>query len=120
MPLAGFAAACHKGSVPRKRTHRPRPRPCPAPPLWSERLYVRIAPSDIGLFRFLLEAVDNLALFSVVDRFKGVLLLRFSPHQRRETEEFLAGAATRMTVERMERPVPAPLPTKDREADGAD
>ncbi|MEZ7195877.1 DUF4911 domain-containing protein [Pseudodesulfovibrio sp. 9FUS] len=76
----------------------PRKRVCPPPPQWSERTYVRIAPSDIGLFRFLLEGYDNLGVFTVVNKFKGILLLRYSPHLKREVRTFLKAAATEMDV----------------------
>jgi len=77
---------------------KPRKRVCPPPPQWSGRTYVRIAPSDIGLFRFLLEGYDNLGVFTVVNKFKGILLLRYSPHLAREVRTFLKAAATEMKV----------------------
>ena len=49
--------------APRRR--KPRPIPLPPPPPRSARLYVRLARQDIALFRFLLEAHDNLAVFTV-------------------------------------------------------
>ena len=84
-----------------KKTSRikPRKRICPPPPSRSERLYVRIPPASIGLFRFLLEGYDNLGIFTVTDKFKGVLQLRYSPHQRREMRVFLEAAATEMELE---------------------
>lgn len=78
---------------------KPRKRVCPPAPAWSERTYVRIAPSDIGLFRFLLEGYDNLGVFTVVNKFKGILLLRYSPHLGREMRTFLKAAATEMNVD---------------------
>ncbi|WP_320171941.1 DUF4911 domain-containing protein [Maridesulfovibrio sp.] len=75
-----------------------RPRPCPPPPAQSGRTYVQIKPSDIAMFRFLLEAEDNLALFTIADRFRGVLLLRYSPHQEREFREFMAGLGKEMDI----------------------
>ena len=86
---------------------RPRKRICPPAPQWSERTYIRIDPSDIGLFRFLLEGYDNLGVFTVVNKFKGILLLRYSPHLGREMRDFLKAAATEMTVEVL------PLPLKE-------
>ncbi|SDK56996.1 protein of unknown function [Maridesulfovibrio ferrireducens] len=71
------------------RKRKPRPRPLPAPPKYSSRIYVQMAPSDIAIFRFFLEAMENLALFTVADRFKGVLMLRYSAHQEREFFEFM-------------------------------
>jgi len=71
----------------------------PPSPEVSARVYVRVAPADIALFRFLLEANDNLGVFTVVNKFDGVLMVRFSPQQRREVERFLRQAATEMAIE---------------------
>lgn len=62
---------------------------------------MRVDPARIGLFRFLLEGHDNLGIFTVVNKFDGVLLLRFSPHQRREVDRFLKQVATEMAVEKV-------------------
>jgi hypothetical protein len=48
------------------------------------------------MFRFLLEAEDNLGIMTVVDRWGAVLMLRFSPQQERELREFLAGMQERV------------------------
>lgn len=76
-----------KNNKPTRR--KPRHRPCPPPPGRSGRLYVRVLPRDIAMFRFLLEAHDNLGIFTVTDRFQGILMLRYSPHQEREIKAFL-------------------------------
>ena len=55
----------------------------------SARLYLYIDPSRVHMFRFLLEAHDNLGIMTVVDRWRAALLLRFSPHQEKEVREFL-------------------------------
>ena len=65
---------------------------------------MRVDPAKIGLFRFLLEGHDNLGLFTVVNKFDGILLLRFSPHQRREVDQFLKQAATEMDLEKVLKP----------------
>ena len=65
----------------------------------SARIYVRVSSADIALFRFLLEAHDNLGVFTVVNKFEGVLMVRFSPQQRREVEGFLRQAGTEMAIE---------------------
>lgn len=53
----------------RKRPRKPSP-PLP-PPRASSRLYARIAPRHIAMFRFLLEAQDNLGYMTVLDRGVG-------------------------------------------------
>ncbi|WP_319469170.1 DUF4911 domain-containing protein [uncultured Pseudodesulfovibrio sp.] len=78
---------------------RPRQRICPPPPKTSERTYVRIEPTNIGLFRFLLEAHDNLGIFTVTDKFKGILMLRYSPHQKQDIKKFIRQVATEMDIE---------------------
>ncbi len=66
----------------KKRKPRRPPPPLPAP-RWSSRLYLRLDPSRVGMFRFLLEAEDNLGYMTVVDRWEAVLQVVFSPHQER-------------------------------------
>ncbi|MBG0791192.1 MAG: DUF4911 domain-containing protein [Desulfovibrionaceae bacterium] len=78
---------------------RIRKRICPPAPECSARTYVHIDPANIGLFRFLMEGHDNLGIFTVVDKFQGVLLLRYSPHLAREMKAFLKQAATEMNLE---------------------
>jgi len=51
------------------------------------------------LFRFLLEGHDNLGIFTVTNKFKGILQLRYSPHLKREMRTFLKAAATQMEIE---------------------
>ena len=80
--------------VERKRPRRGKVLPVPTR---SARLYLSIAPSKVGMFRFLLEAADNLALMTVVDRFGAVLQIRFSPHQEREVRRFLEGMRERLS-----------------------
>ena len=50
---------------------------------------IRIATGDAGLFRYLLEAADNLATFTVIDPREGLIKLVFSPHQRGQVMEYL-------------------------------
>lgn len=92
-------------AIARKRARKRRKPLPPLPaPRFSGRLYLRVASPDVALFRFLLEAHDNLALFTMLDRTEGVLLLRFSPHQAREVEDFLAEAATEIPITRLAAP----------------
>ena len=59
----------------------------------SAVLLIRIAPRDVGLFRFLLEARDNRALFTVIDPRAALLKLLFSPHQSDDVRAALAEMA---------------------------
>lgn len=74
-----------------KKTRRERKGRAFSSPRRSGRLYCRIEPSQVHMFRFLLEAEDNLGIMTVVDRWAAVLMLRFSPYQERELREFLSG-----------------------------
>ncbi len=87
------------------RPRKPRP-PLPAP-RWSMMLYARLEPRYIGMFRFLLEAEDNLGYATVVDKYTAILKIIFSPHQEREMRAFLAGMAQTIPFELQERPVTA-------------
>ena len=73
---------------------KPRRRPPLLPaPLWSDCLYLKLEREYVGLFRFFLEAEDNLAYMSVVDRWSTVIQVVFSPQQRHEVESCLARIA---------------------------
>ncbi len=59
------------------------------PASYSSSVYIKIAPSEVGMFRFLLEAYENLALFTVLDKFQAILKVFYSPHQEKEALERL-------------------------------
>jgi hypothetical protein len=59
------------------------------PPAASGRLYVRLLARHVALLKFLLEAEDNLALPTVVDRFAAVVRLQFCPEAARRVEGFV-------------------------------
>lgn len=67
-------------------------------PQWSERIFVEVNPHDVHMFRYLLEAYDNLGYMSVVDRWRAVLRLSYSPHHRQEFMEALACIAAEIPV----------------------
>lgn len=72
----------------KKRKKKRLPPPLPAAAI-SSRLYVRIAPADVAMFRFLLEAEDNLGYMSTVDRWASILRVTFSPHQEKDVYRYL-------------------------------
>lgn len=55
----------------------------------SRVLYAEIPRAQIALYRFLLEGYDNLAVMSVVDRFRAVIRLRYTSHAEQTLREFL-------------------------------
>ena len=57
-------------------------------PAGSARLYVRLASANVSLLTFFLQAEDNLALPTVVDRFAAVVRLTYAPDAARRVEDF--------------------------------
>ena len=64
------------------------PPPLPSP-THSGRIYIRLAPQDVAMFRFLLEAEDNLGYMSVLNRWEAVLKVTHSPHQAKTVRSCL-------------------------------
>ena len=82
--------------------------PCAPPPRHSGRLLVRLAPGDVALFRFLLEACENLALFTVLERRTALLKVLFSPQQEDAVRAALAGIAQSVPLTVEDWPFPRP------------
>jgi hypothetical protein len=55
----------------------------------SSRLYLHLAPADTRLFRYLLEARDNLAYTSVIERKGCILKIVFTPSMEKELRQAL-------------------------------
>ncbi len=53
-----------------------------APATQSQFLLVRLAPDQVGPFRFLLEAYEHIAYFSVINKYEALLKIVFSPHRQ--------------------------------------
>ena len=71
-------------------------------PKHSEALYLRLARSDVALFRFLLEAWEGVALFTSLGTDNGnreILLLRFAPGMRFDVLRFLDAAQTEFPLD---------------------
>jgi len=75
---------------PRKKKAR-KPGPALPPPKASLRFLMRLAPQDVAMFRFLLEAYDNLAYFTVLDAKEALLSVVCSPHQEDAARRALEG-----------------------------
>lgn len=60
-----------------------------APPTRSGRIYLRMPARNMAMLKFLLEARDNLAYLSVVDRYPGLAMVVFSPDQEDEVRDLL-------------------------------
>ena len=92
MPRQGKHANC----PPALRERRKPPAALP-PPTRSSSLLVRIAPEHTGMFRFLLEAYDHVAYFTVLENKTALLRVIFSPHRQREAREALQQMSQSLT-----------------------
>ncbi len=71
-------------------------------PSRSRRLYLRLRPADLALFKFILEAHDNLAYLSIVDKHSAVCRLVYAPGQQREVMHWLDGMSGEVDFTRIE------------------
>ena len=62
----------------------------------SEVLYAEVPRNQIALYRFLLEGYDNLAIMSVVDRYRAVIKLRFLPDAERTLRGILLAQGAKL------------------------
>lgn len=67
----------------------------------SAALYLRLPAEQTALFRFLLEAYENVAYFTVLDRKQALIKLVFSPHMRAQADAALADIARSVRLERL-------------------
>ena len=72
---------------------------------------MRIAPGKVHMFRYLLEAEDNLGIMTVVDRWSAVLMVRFSPHQAGEMRAHLASMQASLEFALVELPSASEVPS---------
>ena len=86
-PKPARAAASFAGPPALRKTRRPAP--ALPPPACSANLLVRLAPEHTGLFRFLLEAYDHLAFFTVLEHKTALLRVIFSPHREQDVRAAL-------------------------------
>lgn len=86
-----------------------RKRPALPAPCCSARLLVRLAPEDIAMFRFLLEAYDNLASFTVLERRTALLKVFFSPHQENAVRQALTDMGHTVALHVQDWPFPSPV-----------
>ncbi|MGE9984616.1 DUF4911 domain-containing protein [Desulfovibrio sp. SGI.169] len=94
-----------------RRTGSPLP-----PPRRSGRLLLRLAPENVALFRFLLEAYDNCAYFTVLERRPALLKLVFSPQRERAARRALAEISHSLPLRLEEWPLPGPSDISDTAA----
>ena len=89
-----------------------KPGPALPPPRSSLRFLVRLASQDVAMFRFLLEAYDNLAYFTVLDARETLLSVVCSPHQEYAVRRALEDIGEHLPL----RYAPWPLSCPDEQA----
>jgi hypothetical protein len=89
----------------RKKRGACRTLPAPASSL---RFLARLAPRNVGMFRFLLESFDNLAYFTVLDAEEALLVIVCSPHQEAEARAALDAVGECLPLEYAPWPLPVP------------
>ena len=83
--------------APRKSRRKTRREwPLAPPRRSSEVLYAEVPRNQIALYRFLLEGYDNLAVMSVVDRYRAVIKLRFLPDAEKTLRGLLHAQGARI------------------------
>ena len=95
---------CSETGTEKKRKPRPRrfrDAGLGSPELSSRVLYAEIPRQRIAILRFLIEAYDNLAVMSVVDRYRAVIKLRFTP----DAEHTLRGMLQAQGAKLVETPI---------------
>lgn len=88
----------------RTGSRRRRCRPLGPPETASRILYAEVPRSQIALYRFLLEGYDNLAIMSVVDRYRAVIKLRFLSDAEQTVRRLLTVQGARI-IERPGQPL---------------
>lgn len=59
-------------------------------------LYLQLPSKQMAMFRFLLEAYDNVAMFTVLEPKQTLLKLIFSPHDEKYVHEILNSMAKKI------------------------
>lgn len=62
----------------------------------SSVLYLQLESKHMAMFRFLLEAYDNVAMFTVLDPKQTLLKLIFSPHDTKYVQEILTSMQSKV------------------------
>lgn len=65
----------------------------------SAAIYIRIPPHEIGMFRFLLEAYENLALATTIDRHMAILKVRFARESRTRLDRAILDIGRTIPIE---------------------
>ncbi len=90
-----------------KKKRRRKMGPPLEPAEYSQYLLVRLAPEQVGMFRFLLEAYEHLAYFSVMNKQEALLKIVFSPHRAHAARKALEEIAASIPIQIMPWPTSA-------------
>ncbi len=72
------------------------------PENYSDSIYIKINQSNLALFKFLLEAHQNLAIFTTLDPKKSIIKLNFSKNDKNELISQLQNIKTCVYFELLE------------------
>lgn len=78
------------------RPRRGKPLPLTPPERTSRVVYAEVPRHKIALYRFLFEGYDNLAIISVVDRYRAVIKVRFLADAEKDVRALLASQGARV------------------------
>lgn len=70
-------------------------------------IYLQLAPEKTGLFRFLMEAYDNLALFTVLNKKTALIKVSFAEASRDDVLTMLADIGQTIALQTVFAPDPA-------------
>ena len=80
----------------KSRRQRRKPSPLLPPEQTSRVVYAEIPRSKIALYRFIFEGYDNLAIISVVDRYRAVIKVRFLSDAEKDVRGLLTSLGARV------------------------
>ncbi len=72
-----------------------------SPVTTSNYLLLQIAPDKVGMFRFLLEAYEHIAYFSVINKQKAILKIVYSPHRESAAKQMLSEIGESLEIEHL-------------------
>lgn len=111
-PKPPRATAAPQAATPASLRHRRSQAPALPPAQHADCLYLRLPAAGTALFRFLLEARENVAYFTVIDRREALIKVIFSPHMREVVLETLQDMQRSLTLEMV--PLPPRPETKQQ------
>lgn len=103
-PKPPRATTAPQTATPASLRHRRSQAPALPPAEHTDCLYLRLPAASTALFRFLLEARENVAYFTVLDRREALIKVIFSPHMREIVLETLQDMQRSLPLEMVSLP----------------